>query len=65
MKKKPRMRNRRKKKDMDDDLDFLDSVVAKNSKECEEQEKSNEELAGRVVELYRKRRAKISHFAKY
>ena len=54
MKKKPK--NRRKKKDMDDDLSFLDSIVEKNQKECKEQEKSNEELVKRVVELYRKRR---------
>ena len=43
MKKKPK--TRRKKKDIDDDLSFLDSIVAVNKKECEELERSNTELA--------------------
>ena len=54
MKKKPK--NRRQKKDMmDDDMSFLDSVVAKNKKEYE----ANIDIAEKVVELYRKRSAMI------
>ena len=53
MKKKPK--NRRKKKEDDDDISFLDSVIYKNAKQCVELERSNEELADKVVELYKKR----------
>ena len=43
MRKKPK--NRRKKKDVDDDLQFLDSMIAKNKKESAEIKRSNDELA--------------------
>ena len=44
---------------MDDDLSFLESVIAENKKEYDESERSNKETAGQVVELYRKRMAII------
>ena len=43
---KKKQKNRRKKRDVDvvdDELDFLDTVIAKNKKELDQHEKSNEE----------------------
>lgn len=53
MKKKPK--NRRKKKTVDDDLSFLDSVIVMNKLEHQQ----IEDEAMKVVELYEKRKEAI------
>ena len=40
--KKKSTKNRRKKKDVDDDISFLDSLVAENKEQYEMQEKKEE-----------------------
>ena len=40
-----KQKNRRKKRDVDDELDFLDLVVAQNQKQITMAAKSDEELA--------------------
>ena len=61
MKKKPK--NRRKKKPVDDDLSFLDSVIVMNKVQCLENKKIEglerqkiEDEAMKVVKLYMKRK---------